>query len=1119
MNRNVLQQAEQYTKKRKRYKLWQKIVTGLSSVVVFVTTYLLILPAITLESDVFCGIEEHLHDDSCYVQVVDSLEPVLICTEESQTVHIHTDECYVTESGHVHSDDCFNATRGAPICTLSEEEGHTHTDECFEVAFELICNLEEAEEVQTLICTIPEFQEHVHDESCYKAVEPELTCMLMEDENHSHTDRCYGTWEMACGKEEHTHVKACYSDPNADLETKDDWEATFADVERTGILAKDVLVIAESQLGYHESIRNYIVSEDGESIKGYTRYGEWYGDPYGDWCAMFVSFCLHYAGAEDFLLNDNCADWRTELMKEGLFAEPEAGEPAPGDLIFFDWQGDGSSDHIGFVVDYMPATGEGTAKVRTIEGNSGNQVEYVTYDASDSGIMGYGLLTQPPEVSGEPYSLIGESGMIMYHLPTRLEYQYSSHRVNNFVPMNYVLIPESILEGWIPNLLDWSAKAEANYVVAYSLDCETELKAERTSYVTCRIEESEYSKAAEDISGIIRYAYPYITVDEMRKELADAYARGEISMDLSCCSEADYIAAIQWAIWETSGKTAEDLDTVTLAEFPPDNADALNPLTNVGHADPTTIQSHVAAIHDWLMTRRVPQDLQVADYESEITRNAEGTYDMVATVTLDRPLEGLERIDGIFYADEKSFAFEISEEGVQTFDVTLKGLTAEEIMRAEAKLTVNVTQLQVYVYDSTESQDMVSGQWEEDSYELAFAIEPETTDVEVIKHWTDPEIGAESIQVQLYADGEKYGESVRLSDSNDWKYIWDNLLKYNSEGEEVDYVVAEELVPSYYSAVIKNNGVSQILTAFDSVDAFAEGETYIFTCTGSEGAVKALADVTGDAGSGLDWIGETDITDADSVPDNARWMASDVSDDGTNAYLKNKATGNYLSYDGNTYITLSESASEKAYFLYKHLYFLKGDASQHLISLDNGVGYTTDVWDDANILLMNLYKQTQVAETTAEISYLITNTRTTENTQISVKKEWAGREFGEYPGSVVVYLLQNGERYGDGITLNEENGWYYRWEELPLKIDDTLFTYTVEESIVNDYTVEILPSTEEDGTLIFTITNTWNPDYVLPETGGIGTQMYTLGGLLLMAAAMGLLLYRKHNNYGKDLRL
>ena len=681
--------------------------------------------------------------------------------------------------------------------------------------------------------------------------------------------------------------------------------------------------------------------------------------------------------------------------------------------------------------------------------------------------------------------------------------------------MNYVLIPEEILEGWVPNTLEWSEDADANYVVAYSVDHETELKSERTSYTTYRIEDTEYREAAGVMEGIIGRSYPYITAEEMRQELSDAYVAGEIPMDLSCCTESDYIAAIQWAIWDASGKTGS-LDTVTLAEFPSYHTGALNPLTDVGHTDPETMQSHVKAIRDWLMTKAAPMNLQIAGHESIITANSDGTYDIVATVTLDRPLGEQESITGTFAAGEKSSSFEVAEAGVQEFEITLNGVTAGDALRAEAKLDVNVSHMQVYIYDSSASQDMISGQWGEDSYELSFVIEAETTDVEVTKHWADPEIGAESIQVQLYANGEKYGEPVSLSEANNWKYIWDNLLKYNSEGETIDYTVAEELVPAYYSEVKKLEGGSQIITAFDAADVFAEGETYLLTYTGSEGAVHALADASGDGDPRLEWNAEVDLSDVDSVPDTARWIASEVSLGGTNAYLKNKSTGNYLSYDGNAYMILSEDASMKTHFLNKHLYFLNGDENRYLLYLQEGVGHTTNAWNDENVLLMNLYKETRVTETTAEISYLITNTKTTENTEISVKKEWAGREFGTYPSSVEVYLLRNGERYGDGITLNEENGWYYRWEELPLKIDDTLFTYTVEEAIVNDYMAEIVPSVEDDGTLIFTITNTWKPDYVLPETGGTGTQMYTLGGLLLMAAAIYCI---ERNTHRKDMRL
>ena len=90
-----------------RWQNWKKVVAVLAGVAVFATTYALILPAITLEGDAACGIEEHVHSEEagCY-------ETVLSCGLEEGEEHTHTDECYTLEL----------------ICT---QEEHTHTDECY----------------------------------------------------------------------------------------------------------------------------------------------------------------------------------------------------------------------------------------------------------------------------------------------------------------------------------------------------------------------------------------------------------------------------------------------------------------------------------------------------------------------------------------------------------------------------------------------------------------------------------------------------------------------------------------------------------------------------------------------------------------------------------------------------------------------------------------------------------------------------------------------------------------------------------------------------------------------------------------------------------------------------
>lgn len=91
------------------------------------------------------------------------------------------------------------------------------------------------------------------------------------------------------------HTSLSDSNPEADMETQEEWEKTLPDI-CIGNWKEDLLAVARSQLGYTESKKNYILGEDGETLQGYSRYGAWYGNPYGNWNGMFVSFCIHYAG-------------------------------------------------------------------------------------------------------------------------------------------------------------------------------------------------------------------------------------------------------------------------------------------------------------------------------------------------------------------------------------------------------------------------------------------------------------------------------------------------------------------------------------------------------------------------------------------------------------------------------------------------------------------------------------------------------------------------------------------------------------------------------------------------------------------------------------------------------
>ncbi len=160
-------------------RAWYRCISLFSAyVVVFVTTYALILPAITMEKRAACGIEEHQHDESCY-------EYQLTCDQEES-------------DGHHHDDSCYSVSQEL-ACDM-EEHTHSQEDGCFD-------------EEGNLTCTITE---HAHDDSCYRE-EKALTCEQEESDGHHHTDACYEQ-VLICGKEVHTHSVECYEDAQEEIE-------------------------------------------------------------------------------------------------------------------------------------------------------------------------------------------------------------------------------------------------------------------------------------------------------------------------------------------------------------------------------------------------------------------------------------------------------------------------------------------------------------------------------------------------------------------------------------------------------------------------------------------------------------------------------------------------------------------------------------------------------------------------------------------------------------------------------------------------------------------------------------------------------------------------------------
>lgn len=324
--------TDNYLKTQKRFRSNIKKITTIFSVValasVITVFWWLKLVGITVTSEAFCGMNEHAHNTECYVTelICDIPEISEIVPEESLDVPSNEEE----EASDVISDE----EEEIPDAT-SDEDGEA-----------------------------PEEESYI--------------------ETHTHSEECYQT-TLVCSLTEHTHTVECFPDKKADVETAEEWLRTMEKVKITNNISENLVKIAGSQIGYEESTKNFESNGSGEK-KGYTRYGEWYGNPYENWSAMFVSFCLHYSNISNAadLQSKSPESMRLAWQGQNVYSEADTYTPQRGDVVFWDTDNDHTSDNVGIL-----ETADGT-NLTVICGDSHNKVETITLSTHDN-IIGYGL--------------------------------------------------------------------------------------------------------------------------------------------------------------------------------------------------------------------------------------------------------------------------------------------------------------------------------------------------------------------------------------------------------------------------------------------------------------------------------------------------------------------------------------------------------------------------------------------------------------------------------------------------------------------------------------------------------------------------------------------------------
>lgn len=320
---------------------------------------------ISMTADYHCGYEEHQHTAACYEKVLtcgyeegepetpvtssdssadlvsaysaeEPEEPVQTEPETIWVPHEHTDACYEEhrvltcyQEEHEHTDDCFDEY-GALICGEFE---HIHDDSCYTTEYELVCGLDEGELVEE---PNPAYQEMPASRPVVDLPTEPVETTPDEPVLHHHTDACY-TEELVCTIPEHHHTVECLADTQADVETAEEWQAA-ANVALNGNWAEDLLTVAKSQLDYQQSDKNFKLDVgDQQVLRGYSRYGAWYGNPYGAWDVMFLSYCLHFAGVPQTVVPQRAGVMalHSDLRGSQWLTDADGSTARPGDIVIY----------------------------------------------------------------------------------------------------------------------------------------------------------------------------------------------------------------------------------------------------------------------------------------------------------------------------------------------------------------------------------------------------------------------------------------------------------------------------------------------------------------------------------------------------------------------------------------------------------------------------------------------------------------------------------------------------------------------------------------------------------------------------------------------------------------
>ncbi len=370
MNDILKTYKEQFRENRHTLRRYTAFVLALAMITTLFVNWQLHGVGISMTAQYQCGEVEHAHTADCYDKVLicgytegqlenadevaaaeaaaasaaqssaeEEIMPLELEPQIEFVPHEHTDDCYTEvqtltcmEEEHVHDDDCYDPEDGTLICEKFE---HTHDESCYTTEYELTCGLEEGELVEQVV--EPTQSAELVAMAVAEPVALEPGGDTVEPIYHHHTDACYEE-VLVCPLPEHHHTVSCLSDTSADLETPEEWQAANADAVITGEWNEDLLSVAKTQLGYEQSEKNFEIDPaDGVTLRYYSRYGQSYGNAYGEWDVMFLAYCLKYAEIPQSAIPQEASVLALRSSMSGMdwLLEEDGSAAQPGDIVIY----------------------------------------------------------------------------------------------------------------------------------------------------------------------------------------------------------------------------------------------------------------------------------------------------------------------------------------------------------------------------------------------------------------------------------------------------------------------------------------------------------------------------------------------------------------------------------------------------------------------------------------------------------------------------------------------------------------------------------------------------------------------------------------------------------------